>query len=91
MLWQYTLDELIELRKKFKDTFGLKLREEFHSSRMIIKPGSLSRIPKYKRLAMLGQFANKLGSIQDINIINVVINKNNKPQSYDVFRMLGLC
>ncbi len=39
--WKQTLESLVELRKYLRDSKGLKLRDEIHSSEFINKPGEL--------------------------------------------------
>jgi hypothetical protein len=83
--WQTSLDELINFRRQLKQKFGIKLREELHAYELISRPKELARIKKHERLAIIRDFANKLALITDIQLINIVIDKNGKPNSYDVF------
>ncbi len=66
-------------------SFGLRLREEIHASAMINTPGPLVRIKRNDRLSILRFFADELATMTDLNIINVVIDKQSKAASYDVF------
>jgi hypothetical protein len=68
-----------------RDAYGLKLREELHAARMINKPGPLVRIKRHDRLKIVRDFADQLASIRELNLINVVIDKEGKDPSYDVF------
>lgn len=83
--WAAYLDELVAFRRDIKAAFGLKLREEIHSSALINKPGTLARIPKHQRLEILRRMADKLGAMTDFSLICVVVDKNGKPPNYDVF------
>lgn len=83
--WRQTLDELIAFRRVQKTDFGLKMREEIHASPMLSKPGELVRIPKHQRLEILRRYADKLASMPDLSLICVVVDKANKPATYDVF------
>ena len=83
--WRTYLDELIAFRKELKAGFDLKIREEIHSSAMIGKPGTLARIPKHQRLEIIRRMADKLGSMQELSLISVVVDKQGKPADYDVF------
>lgn len=83
--WRAVLDQIVEFRRQTRDTYGLKLREELHAARMINNPGALVRIPRHHRLAILRDFADTLASIPDINILNVVVDKQGKSLSYGVF------
>jgi len=85
--WRTYLDELIAFRTRMRTAFGLKLREEFHSAHLISKPGPLVRIPRNDRLALIRHFADSLARMTDLNVINVLIDKNGKPATYHVFEM----
>jgi hypothetical protein len=65
--------------------YGLRLREEFHAAKLINDPHKLMRIKRHHRLAMIKLFADALASIADLNVINVVVDKQNKGPTYDVF------
>lgn len=84
--WRTYLDGLIAFRTRVRNKFGLKLREEFHASHFISKPGELAkRISRNNRLAMIRHFADSLASMTDLNLINVLIDKSAKTQTFDVF------
>ena len=83
--WRSYLDELIDFRRRIRHTFGVKLREELHASAMINHPGNLVRIPRHDRLTILRHFADELAAMSDLNIINVVVDKQGKSGGYDVF------
>ena len=85
--WWSHLESIIALRRQFRQQFGLKLREEFHASRMISRSGNLARIPKHQRLEMIRLFADHLAQLSDMNLINIVINKQDKAKDYSVFEM----
>lgn len=83
--WKEYLDQLIDLRKRLRQAYGLKLREEIHAAPMITKPGQLTRIPKHERLFILRAIAKELATMQDLNVISIVIDKQTKAATYDVF------
>lgn len=83
--WRPVLDKLVEFRRRVKDEHGLKLREELHAAAMINDPGLLVRIKRHHRLAIVRDFADALGSIADLSVINVVVDKQGKDATYDVF------
>ena len=85
--WQPLLENFINFRKRTKDKFGLKLREEIHAYAFISKPGSLTRIAKHDRLTILRSLADELARNQDVRLINIVVDKLRKPQGYDVFNV----
>ncbi|MCK4785729.1 MAG: DUF3800 domain-containing protein [Desulfobacteraceae bacterium] len=83
--WKDCSEELLTLRKRFRDNFGLKLREEFHASNLVTRPGSLLRIKRHKRLVMIRQYADALANLRDLAVLNVVVQKSGKSDDYDVF------
>ena len=86
--WQETLDDLIEFRREIKERFGLPLREEIHAAAMISRPGYLAdRIARHDRLTILRNFADRLSLLDNLRIINIVVDKQGKPDDYDVFEM----
>lgn len=83
--WQQILDSIIDFRKSLRIQYGLKLREEIHTTHFIHKPGELQRIAKSLRLRLLRDVLDFEASLPDINILNIVIDKMGKPPEYDVF------
>jgi hypothetical protein len=83
--WSTYLDQILDFRRRMRDQHGLKLREEFHAYEMISKPGSLKRIRKHDRLTIVRNYTDEIASISDLNIINIVIDKTNKADDFDVF------
>ena len=68
-------------------TFGLRMQEEISGSAMITRPGRLARIRRNDRLAIIRAFATELATMTDLNAVNMVVDKANKNQYYDVFTM----
>jgi hypothetical protein len=85
--WRKVLDALIAFRQKMRSSFGLKLREEIHAAKLITSPGALVRIKRHDRLVILRAFSDHLADLPYINIINVVVDKNDKNAGYEVFEM----
>lgn len=85
--WASYLDQLIAFRRRLRQKFGLRLRDEIHASAFISKPGHLVAISRNDRLAILREFANELATMTDLNIINVVVDKKAKANDYDAFEM----
>jgi hypothetical protein len=83
--WRPVLERLLAFRCGLRATYGLKLREELHAAAMINKPGPLVRIKRHARLAILRDFADTLASIPELNVINVVVDKEGKAPGYNVF------
>lgn len=86
--WQAYLDRLVSFRRTMKQDYGLRLREEFHAGAMITRPGlDLMRIKKHDRLAMIRHFADCLAAMTEFSAINIIVDKQGKPLTYDVFEM----
>lgn len=84
--WRQCLDRLIAFRRRIKDLYGLRLREEIHAGHMITRPGKLLRIKRHNRLAIVRAFASELGQMTELRVINVLVDKQGKGSDYDVFR-----
>jgi hypothetical protein len=84
--WDQHVNTLLAFRQDMKARFGLKFREEIHATDLINNPGPLNRIPKHHRLEIVRSFADCLGSMTDINLISVVVDKQGKATGYDVFQ-----
>lgn len=85
--WQTNLEQIVSFRGRMRDEFGLRVREEIHAAAMINKPGPLARIRRNDRLTIVRGFANELATMKDLNIINVVVDKQGKAADYDPFTM----
>ncbi|OVE76359.1 hypothetical protein BVX98_06200 [bacterium F11] len=85
--WNQILDRLIDFRRRIRNGFNLKLREEIHAPAMINNPGDLIRIPRYNRLAILRLFTREISLMSEINVVNIVVDKEGKNSDYDVFEM----
>jgi len=83
--WLETLNALIDFRRFLKEKYGLKLREEIHSTEFIHRPGELARIPKYQRLLILGDVLNFEARLPGVSVLNVIVDKRNRPEGYAVF------
>lgn len=82
--WNEYLARLIDFRKRMRTKFGLLLREEIHAAHMLNKPGDLVRIKRNDRLSIIKYLVDELAAMQDLSIINVVVDKIDKPTNYDV-------
>ena len=83
--WEQYRRQLLAFRRRIRDAFGLKLREEIHASHMLNRPGPLARLAKHDRLSILRHLADELATMYDLNVISVVVDKDGKPADYDVF------
>jgi len=85
--WETNLNNLIGFRRNLRQQFGMKLQEEFHASDLLSKPGNLDRISKPDRLKMIRLFTSLLPTMNDVNLINIVVDKSTKTTGYNVFEM----
>lgn len=83
--WRQLLDAVIALRREFRSAYELKLREEIHAAEWFSKPGEMARIPKHIRLHMCKKVIDFVEQLDYVRIINVVVEKDGKPQDYDIF------
>lgn len=83
--WRDTLANLVEFRKALRDTKGLKLRDEIHSTEMINSPGDLVRIKRNDRLDILKKCIDWLNSQPSVRVFSVVVDKRNK--TGDIFEL----
>lgn len=83
--WNDVIESIITFRRSLRILHGLKLREEIHAARFMYHPGSAARIPKHTRLKILRDVLDFQATLSDVNIINIVVDKNGKPHLYDVF------
>ena len=64
------------------------MREELHAAHFIHKPGDLSRIKKWDRLKILRETIEfQAEQLQNVKIINIVADKQNKPSDADIFEI----
>lgn len=89
--WRDTVEELVRFRHWIKQRYGVYLDAEIHAAAMINKPGkvdpSLRKLRKYERLAIIRHFADKIKTLADVSIINVVVDKQGRvPNKDEVFR-----
>jgi hypothetical protein len=83
--WHHALDHLLAFRKRIRSQFGLLLSEEIHCGPMLSRPGSLTRIAKHDRLAIIRHFIDELATLPYLNVITVRVDKQGKPAGYDPF------
>lgn len=83
--WHEALKRLVDFRKRMRGRFGLLLKEEIHSGKMLNKPGPLVRIKRHDRLAIIRHFLDELSQATYLNFITVRVDKQGKPPGYDPF------
>ena len=85
--WRDCVGRIYDFRKRMRDKFGLRIREEIHASHMISRPGELRRIRKNDRLTILRHFVDEIANLPDISVINVVVDKRPKDLEADIFSL----
>jgi hypothetical protein len=83
--WNSYLERLVAYRRRMGAAFGLPLRAELHSSRLLTRPGSLVGIAKNDRLTIIRAFAKEVATLDRARCICVHVDKRGKGSDYDVF------
>lgn len=83
--WHEALNRLINFRLRMRSAFGLLMKDEIHGGSMLTRPGSLVRIKRNDRLAIVRHLLDELASMTFVNFINVRVDKTGKPPGYDPF------
>jgi hypothetical protein len=83
--WHQALATLVDFRRRMRGSFGLLLKEEIHSGKMLNNPGPLVRIKRNDRLAIIRHFLDELAKTGYLNFITVRVDKQGKPVGYDPF------
>ena len=82
--WRDFHNQLVAFRRTLKAVHGLPVRTEVHASAYIRSAPTLD-MQKHVRLAILRQYLDELAKMDFISITSVVIDKQGKPATYDVF------
>jgi hypothetical protein len=72
--WRPVLQSMVGFRKMLRDTKGLKLRDEIHSTHFINKPGDLIRIKRNDRLDIMKKCIDWANAQTDISTFSVVVD-----------------
>src|SRR5579872_3362602 len=83
--WREALNRFVEFRLKMRSTFGLLIKEEIHAGTMLTRPGPLARIKRNDRLTIIRNLLDEIAKNSNFNVVNVRIDKQRKPDDYDVF------
>ena len=81
--WRSFMDTLVNFKRTLRAAHGLPVRAEIHASEFIKSP--VHGLSRHVRLAILRNSLDELAKIPDISITNVIVDKTNKAQGYDVF------
>lgn len=90
--WRDTLEDMAGFRRELWRQYRVNIEDELHAGDMINKPSklpaSLQRLHKHERLAIVRHFADKIATLADVSVINVVVDKSSGrlPNKEEVFR-----
>lgn len=77
--WRDTMYDILKFRHWLKWKYKIYLEDEIHAAELISDPGSMAAsfqcLEKYKRLAIVRNFADLIARLSDIGLINVVVDK----------------
>jgi Protein of unknown function (DUF3800) len=82
--WRDMHAHMLQFRRKMKEIYGLPTRTEIHASEYIRRPPH-PNIDKFQRLSILRNYLDEISRLDYISITNIVVNKNKKPDDYNVF------
>lgn len=86
--WRSVLERLLHFRQRMKASFGMPQTEEFHAAQMMARTGKrLKHIPKHNRLTIIKSYVYELRQIPEISLLNVVVDKQSKSASCDVYEL----
>jgi hypothetical protein len=81
--WRELINTLVAFKRKMRTLHGLPVRAEIHASEFVnTRAYDLER---HVRLAILRNTLDELAKLDFISLTNVVVDKENKPDNYDVF------
>lgn len=84
--WFGFLDDLIAMRRSFKATYGLLMREEIHAADFVTgRPKLKNSIPRNIRILVLKRLLDNLAQRTDISVITVVCDKRGRTD--DIFEV----
>jgi hypothetical protein len=89
--WSQCLDDIVKLRRVFKENYGLPVREEIHAAELIRikKIDSYRKISKSNRIKILKDVSNEIPKIFRLGkIINICLDKQ-KVENDDGFAKLA--
>ncbi|MBL4627515.1 MAG: DUF3800 domain-containing protein [Roseicyclus sp.] len=81
--WHQFIDRLVVFRQTLKSVYGIPVRSEIHSAELIRK--NEFGIEKHQRLAIMRNYLDELAKLNSISITNVVVDKQNKADDFDIF------
>lgn len=81
--WRSFIGRLVEFRRTIREAYSFPLRSEIHSA-VLLRRNDFG-IEKHQRLAILRNNLDELAKLNSISITNVVVDKRNKPENFDIF------
>ena len=82
--WREFIDQMLVFRRRMKAAYGLGVRDEIHAAEYVRSSGSVG-LPRNIRYLILRHFAEELSRMNWLSVTNVVVDKQGKPNGYDVF------
>lgn len=82
--WRDFHAQLVAFRKTMRDVHGLPVRSEIHASEYVRSP-PIDGMAKHVRMSILRQYLDELAKMNFISITGIVVDKQGKPEAYDVF------
>ena len=86
--WRDLIAVLIAFKKTLRHVYGLPVRQEIHASEFINK--RTFNTHRHIRLAVLRNMIDEIAKIRYISITNVIVDKQGKPTTYNVFEQAWL-
>lgn len=83
--WKECSSMIYEFKRGLKERYGIKIREELHAVELTQNNKYLPDIKKSEKLSIFRTFLKVISRMPDVCIINVVVDKKDKPDSLDVF------
>lgn len=82
--WWNLLDDVVIFRRKLRDVYGLRMKEEIHASDFVTgRPKLRATIPRNYRLDLLKRCLQWLSSRNDISVFSVRCNKSGRADVFD--------
>lgn len=82
--WREFIEQMMKFRRRMKSTYGLGVRDEIHAAEFVRSSGSV-KLKRNIRFLILRHFAEEISRMNWLSVTNVVVDKQGKPQDYDVF------
>lgn len=85
--WSRFIDDIISFRRTLRDVYKFKLREEIHAAEFFQSSKKYNHLRKHVKLQICKRVLDFQESLDYIQVMFVVIDKQNIPPETDVFEM----